>query len=406
MTQAERTVLFKMPEARQARLVGLAGSVKGKVIPLSLGTIVIGRGDECDLRLKDAGISRVHAKIVAEGPVYVLQDHESRNGTLVNGQPVRRADLKEGDQVALCSAVFRFTFQEVVAQPLPPEFEDNTDEVEEAPPHAVTSPGLRVPGGVPAPAPAAPAAERGTRMLALVAALGSITAIVGVGVVVAVVLNRPPPVVVVQGGNDKPTSPIDAGPAPSVPVAATPPKDAGEVRPDPPAADAGSEASEGEGEGEAVVSGEGEDEKGPRKGGGRKGGGAVSASWVPVRSGPEVARAPAEGKVVSIAARAEAGQPFLAIEGQPPIPAPASGEVAAAVKPGDTVRRGQVVGRIAETRARAELPAAQRKRARPGASVELRRADGSTRNGTVSAVVGSTVFVETGNESVEALRLR
>jgi biotin carboxyl carrier protein len=114
-------------------------------------------------------------------------------------------------------------------------------------------------------------------------------------------------------------------------------------------------------------------------------------AWVPLRTGPEVARAPADGKIVSIARRAEAGQPFLAIEGQPPIAAPASGDVAATVKAGDTVRRGQVVGRIAETRARAELPASLRKRARAGVAVELRLADGSTRSAAIAAVVGSTV---------------
>lgn len=413
MTQAERTVLFNPSEARQARLVGVSGTVKGKVIPLSLGTFVIGRGEECDLRLRDAGVSRVHAKIVAEGPVFVVQDHESRNGTLVNGQPVRRADLKEGDQLALCSAVFRFTYREVAPQPLPPEFEDNTDEVEEAPPHAVTSPGLRLPGV--APNVIAAPTERGTRTLALVAAIGSITAIVGVGVVVAVVLSRPPPVVVVQGGTDPkaglevPSLARDAGAtggsASATPTTAPTPTpaatfDAGAARAEP--TDAGPTVDMADA---GVADGEAPDEP-TRKGSGRKSGGAAAAAWLPVRTGPEVARAPADGRIVSIAARAEAGHPFLAIEGQPPIPAPASGDVAATVKAGDTVRRGQVVGRIAETRARAELPASLRKRARAGVGVELRLTDGSTRNAAIAAVVGSTVFVETGGASVQSLRLR
>lgn len=412
MTQVERTVLFKMPEARQARLVGLSGTVKGRVYPLSLGTFVLGRGEECDLRLRDAGVSRVHAKIVAEGPVHVIQDNESRNGTLVNGQPVRRADLKEGDQLSLCSAVFRFTYQNVAAQALPPEFEDNTDEVEEAPPHAVTSPGIRLPGT--APTPAAP--ERGTRMLAVVAALASVTAIVGVGVVVAVVLSRPPPVVVVQGGEGggatpgpRANPPADAGPpVQSPPTVAKPPPtatpDAGSV-----AAlvlDAGESAEPSDAPGSADAGSAEPAGEGPKKGGGRKAVSPAAGGWLAARTGAEVARAPEGGKVVSIAARAEAGQPFLAIEGQPPIAAPASGDVAAVVKPGDTVRRGQVIARIAETRARAELPSAARKRTRPGAAVELRLSDGTTRNGVVAAVVGSTVFVETGGLSVEALRLR
>src|SRR5687768_6102566 len=108
MTANERTMMFEMPDAEQGRLVGFEGTVKGRVFPLSTGTFIIGRGETCDLPLKDSGVSRQHAKIVAEGEQYILLDMESRNGTFLNGKPTRKASLQEGDEVRICGAAFRF----------------------------------------------------------------------------------------------------------------------------------------------------------------------------------------------------------------------------------------------------------------------------------------------------------
>lgn len=50
---------------------------------------VVGRGEEADFMLDDEEISARHAMIRMDGPVCVLTDLGSRNGTLVNGRPVR-----------------------------------------------------------------------------------------------------------------------------------------------------------------------------------------------------------------------------------------------------------------------------------------------------------------------------
>ena len=58
---------------------------------------LIGRAEDCDLRLTGSGVSRRHARIEREGPLWVLRDLESRNGTFVNARARPRAPLSEQD---------------------------------------------------------------------------------------------------------------------------------------------------------------------------------------------------------------------------------------------------------------------------------------------------------------------
>jgi serine/threonine protein kinase len=63
--------------------------------------LVVGRGEDCDLRLNDPSVSRVHARItLLDGRVY-LEDAGSRWGTLVNGVPTESRELTPGDRVEI-----------------------------------------------------------------------------------------------------------------------------------------------------------------------------------------------------------------------------------------------------------------------------------------------------------------
>jgi len=66
------------------------------------GEVVIGRAPDCQIVLRDVGISRNHAKLVVgeDGTVRIV-DLKSKNGTQVNGVPVVEAPLKDGDRVVL-----------------------------------------------------------------------------------------------------------------------------------------------------------------------------------------------------------------------------------------------------------------------------------------------------------------
>ena len=61
----------------------------------------VGRGDGVDISLTDPSVSRLHAEIVRRGPhVYVSDLGLSTNGTRVNGRPVSRRVLVDGDVVS------------------------------------------------------------------------------------------------------------------------------------------------------------------------------------------------------------------------------------------------------------------------------------------------------------------
>jgi hypothetical protein len=77
----------------------------GEVIPLRDEITTIGRGLRVDVRLDDPSVSRLHAEIVRRGPYYYVADLGlSRNGTRVNGRPIARRVLDDGDVLTFGSA--------------------------------------------------------------------------------------------------------------------------------------------------------------------------------------------------------------------------------------------------------------------------------------------------------------
>jgi S1-C subfamily serine protease len=78
---------------------------RGERRDLPLGGVrdaLIGREPPADLVLADAGVSRQHARIVRRGSGFELVDLGSRNGTLINGDPVRgRRMLEPGDEIEI-----------------------------------------------------------------------------------------------------------------------------------------------------------------------------------------------------------------------------------------------------------------------------------------------------------------
>src|SRR5687767_14142851 len=65
------------------------------------GEVVIGRSPECQVVLKDFGISRNHAKIVVDDDGVRIMDLKSKNGTQVNGVPIVEAPHSDGDRILL-----------------------------------------------------------------------------------------------------------------------------------------------------------------------------------------------------------------------------------------------------------------------------------------------------------------
>jgi hypothetical protein len=77
----------------------------GEIIPLRGEITTVGRGRGADIRLDEPSVSRLHAEIVRRGPyIYVADLGLSRNGTRVNGRPIARRVLDDGDVLSFGSA--------------------------------------------------------------------------------------------------------------------------------------------------------------------------------------------------------------------------------------------------------------------------------------------------------------
>ena len=61
------------------------------------GEALLGRAEDCTVRLDEAAVSRHHARLRWTYAGYRLEDLGSSNGAFVNGAPVRQALLHEGD---------------------------------------------------------------------------------------------------------------------------------------------------------------------------------------------------------------------------------------------------------------------------------------------------------------------
>jgi hypothetical protein len=76
--------------------------VQGKTVPLTEERLRIGRYPNNDVVLDHPTVSAYHAEIVLRPDGrHELVDRESRNGTRINGNPIRSAILRDGDQITL-----------------------------------------------------------------------------------------------------------------------------------------------------------------------------------------------------------------------------------------------------------------------------------------------------------------
>lgn len=77
----------------------------GTVVSLLKEVTTVGRGPGVDVVLDDVTVSPLHAELVRRGPfVYVMDMGLSHNGTRVNGRPIARRVLHDGDVLSFGSA--------------------------------------------------------------------------------------------------------------------------------------------------------------------------------------------------------------------------------------------------------------------------------------------------------------
>jgi pSer/pThr/pTyr-binding forkhead associated (FHA) protein len=100
----------------EIRLKVIGGKNDGKELPVQVAEFVIGRGEGAHLRPASDLVSRKHCTILSQGGKAVLIDHDSRNGTFLNGEQIKgQVDLKPGDRLRVGRLVFEVLID--IAQP-------------------------------------------------------------------------------------------------------------------------------------------------------------------------------------------------------------------------------------------------------------------------------------------------
>ena len=95
------------------RLIGIAGPLREATVPLPDGEVTLGREPTNGVAVVDPSVSRKHCVISrAEDGRFHIKDLDSRNGTLVNGSPVKELWLRHGDEIAVGDSVFLFLVEE------------------------------------------------------------------------------------------------------------------------------------------------------------------------------------------------------------------------------------------------------------------------------------------------------
>ena len=94
--------------APRLRVRAAAGLREGSAYDLS-GEVLLGRGDDVDIRLQDSFASSRHARLIPQGETTVLEDLGSTNGTRLNGEPLAGPQpLHPGDRIQIGDSEFAF----------------------------------------------------------------------------------------------------------------------------------------------------------------------------------------------------------------------------------------------------------------------------------------------------------
>ena len=87
-------------------LRGVSGEAFGRTYPV-LGSTTVGRADECNMRIDEPGLSRVHARLLPTDEGLLLEDLGSTNGSFLNGKRVLRGEARIGDEIGFDTLRFR-----------------------------------------------------------------------------------------------------------------------------------------------------------------------------------------------------------------------------------------------------------------------------------------------------------
>jgi pSer/pThr/pTyr-binding forkhead associated (FHA) protein len=74
--------------------------------PLSDDKTVVGRRQDCQLRIPTKDVSRQHCVLLVENDTLIAKDLGSSNGTFINGKRIAESKLKPGDRLRVGPVTF------------------------------------------------------------------------------------------------------------------------------------------------------------------------------------------------------------------------------------------------------------------------------------------------------------
>ena len=85
----------------------------GDVIPLFKQSLLVGRRESCDIRLRFANVSAHHCELTLRGGYWYVRDLGSSNGTKVNGVRVQERLIAPGDLVTFAKHEYEMRYSPV-----------------------------------------------------------------------------------------------------------------------------------------------------------------------------------------------------------------------------------------------------------------------------------------------------
>lgn len=95
----------------KAKLISVERAAEALEIPLDQLPVLIGRGPEAHVRVRDPWVSRAQCRIEATGDSLVLRDLGSKHGTYVNGAAVTETTLQPQDVISVGMTRFRIQYE-------------------------------------------------------------------------------------------------------------------------------------------------------------------------------------------------------------------------------------------------------------------------------------------------------
>jgi len=102
-------------------------------LPLADGELLIGRGPDCQIVIRDPLVSRHHAKIAKAYGGYFVEDLNSTNGIMVNGRRINKQMLKYGDKVQVGTHDLSFVSEDNEENNVKKTVEDEVTRIGKAP---------------------------------------------------------------------------------------------------------------------------------------------------------------------------------------------------------------------------------------------------------------------------------